>query len=208
MKLSGLAGLYGRFIGLSHAWLAPDAVLPRLFPLLRRHHFRSFHFRRQSLCAHILAFDSSIVPRTSTPVLDAYFAYRTWGTRLRINYERLLRGVAATKSLSRGRGLHRRRGILDSNGLGRVSSLGIAELEFAARDRAFVIWVSDRGYTCLGLRHYCEGNSDNPDNRSSSVTKSYFARRHCRHPLRFCWIAFFAMGGPTKGRQISRSPPV
>jgi len=32
MKLSGLAGLYGRFIGLSHAWLAPDAISCWLVP--------------------------------------------------------------------------------------------------------------------------------------------------------------------------------
>ena len=32
MKLSGLAGLYGRFIGLSHAWLALDAISCWLVP--------------------------------------------------------------------------------------------------------------------------------------------------------------------------------
>jgi len=32
MKLSGLAGLYGHFIGLSHAWLAPDAISCWLVP--------------------------------------------------------------------------------------------------------------------------------------------------------------------------------
>src|SRR5262245_50662315 len=68
----------------------------------------------------------------------------------RLYHEQLLRGVAAPKGLSCRRGLHCRGGILDSNGFGRVSSMGIAQLEFTARDCAFVNWVSDRRNTCLG----------------------------------------------------------
>src|SRR5260370_21027196 len=93
-------------------------------------------------------------------------------------YERLLRGIAATKGLPRRCRVHRRRGILDSNGLGNLSSMGIAELEFAARDCTFVNRFSDRAHTRLGLRHYCAGNSDYPDKRNSSATKSHFAHRH------------------------------
>src|SRR2546430_17268294 len=44
--------------------------------------------------------------------------------------------------------------ILDSNRLGSVSSMGIAELEFAARDRVFVNRVSDCAYPRLGIRHH------------------------------------------------------
>src|ERR1044071_1540893 len=39
-------------------------------------------------------------------------------------HERLLRGVAATKGLPCGRGVHCRRGVLDSNRFGVVSSMG------------------------------------------------------------------------------------
>ena len=44
----------------------------------------------------------------------------------------------------RGRGLRRGGGVLDSNCLGRVSRMGDAELESAARDCAFAGWFSDR----------------------------------------------------------------
>src|SRR5919198_6343825 len=66
------------------------------------------------------------------------------GREITMYYERLLRGIAATKGLPRGCRLHRRRGILDSNRFGSVSGMGIAELEFAARDRLFVNRVSHR----------------------------------------------------------------
>ena len=35
--------------------------------------------------------------------------------------------------------------------------MGIAELEFAPRDRASTVWFSDRRHTRLGLRHYRKG---------------------------------------------------
>ncbi len=79
-------------------------------------------------------------------------------------HERLLRGVATAKGLSCRCGLYRRRRILDSNRLGDVSSMGIAELEFATRDCAFVNRFSDRCHTRLGIRHYCARNSGHPDN--------------------------------------------
>ena len=62
-------------------------------------------------------------------------------------YERLLRGIAATKGLSCRGCLHPRGGILDSNRLGRVSGLGIAQLEFATRDCVSVNRFSDSAST-------------------------------------------------------------
>src|SRR5206468_7598929 len=132
---------------------------------------------------------------TSTSVSDTYLSANPQHGAMvmmdHIYYERLLPRVAATKGLPRRCCLHRRRGILDSNRLGSVSSMGIAELEFATRDRAFVNRVSDRASPRLGLRHYCAGNSDHPDKRSPSATKSHFAHRHWCHRLRFRWIFSF-----------------
>ena len=122
------------------------------------------------------------------------FACRTRSTTLRSNWvhlshERLLRGVAAAKGLSCRRGLHRRRRILDSNRLGGVSSMGIAELEFATRDCAFVNRFSDCSYTRLGIRHHAARNPGHANNtRSSSATKSHFAHRLRCHHLCFGWI--------------------
>src|SRR6266542_1091035 len=112
-----------------------------------------------------------------------------------IYYERLLPRVAATKGLPRRCCLHRRRGILDSNPRGNVSSMGIAELEFATRDRAFVNRVSDRASPRLGIRHHAARDSEHAKNaRSPSATKSHFAHRHRCHRVRFRWIFSFATG--------------
>ena len=74
-------------------------------------------------------------------------------------YERLLRGSAAAKSIPRRRRLHCCRRVHDSNRLGRVSSVGTAELEFAASDCALVNRLSDRANPGLGLRHDAARNS-------------------------------------------------
>jgi hypothetical protein len=54
------------------------------------------------------------------------FACRTRGARSDMYYARLLRGVAAPKGLRRDRSSHRRRGILDSDRVGCISSVGVA----------------------------------------------------------------------------------
>src|SRR4029453_6054271 len=75
-----------------------------------------FSFFEVIVCVLIFAFRSLIVQRTKASVLDALFAcQKTRRENTHAYYDRLLRGVAAPKSLPRGRGLHRRRGILDSN---------------------------------------------------------------------------------------------
>src|SRR5262245_43477396 len=125
----------------------------------------------------------------------------------RLYHERLLRGVAAPKGLWCCRGLHCRRGILDSNGFGGVSSVGIAQLEFAPRDCAFVNWLSDRRNTCLGIRHHTARDPRHANTWNSSATKSHFAYRPGGHHLCFCWIFSIAVGRPGESRQIRRGPP-
>ena len=67
--------------------------------------------------------------------------------------------------------------------------MGIAELEFATRDCAFVNRFSDRCYTRLGIRHHAARNPGHANNtRSSSATKSHFAHRHRCHHLCFRWF--------------------
>ena len=84
--------------------------------------------------------------------------------------------------------------------------MGIAELELATCDCPFINRFSDRAHTRLGLRHYCAGNSDNADNRSSSATKPCFAHHHSRHRLRCRWIFSFATDRLAQRGQISRGP--
>src|SRR5215510_12321505 len=132
-----------------------------------------------SVCVPIFAFRSLIVQRTNTAVLDAYFCLPD--ARREITYicdKRLLRGVAAPKSVSRCRGLHCRGGILDSNRLRRVSSLGVAELEPEAGNCAVVNRLSDYAHPSLGLRRYAARNSgDGQSSRSASAPQSYPACR-------------------------------
>src|SRR6266542_476992 len=123
-----------------------------------------------------------------------------------IYYERLLPRVAATKGLPRRCCLHRRRGILDSNRLGSVSSMGIAELEFTARDRAFVNRVSDRASPRLGLRRYAARNSgDSKSSGSASAPQSYPSRRRRRDNFYRCGIFLVAARLGAQDRQIGRS---
>src|SRR5262249_12520043 len=75
------------------------------------------------------------------------FACQAVGARIQISHERLLRRVAATKSVSSRRGVYRCRGVSYPNCVGRVSSLGIAELEFAPRHHDFVDRFSDRAHS-------------------------------------------------------------
>src|SRR5262245_19132049 len=126
-----------------------------------------------------LPFVSLIVQRTNTAVLDAYFCLPD--ARREITYicdKRLLRGVAAPKSVSRCRGLHCRGGIRDSNRLRRVSSLGVAELEPEAGNCAVLNRLSDCAHPSLGLRRYAARNSGHAQSSgSASAPQSYPACR-------------------------------
>src|SRR5215813_1595874 len=145
------------------------------------------------VCVLIFSFRSLIVQRTNTPVLDAYFACPTRGARLRIYYDRLFRGVAAAKSLSRRGRLHRRRGVLDSNSLGRVSSLGVAKLEFAPRHCGIVNRVSDRAHSGMDIRSHRAGDPGDTTNYGrTSTPQSHFTHRCGRDCVRWWWIFSFA----------------
>src|SRR4030095_15844425 len=125
------------------------------------------------------------------------------------HYERLLRRVAATKGLSRGRGLHRRRGILDSNRLGRVSSLGVAELESEAGNCAVVNRLSDCAHPSLGLRRYAPRNSGHDKSSgSASAPQSYPACRRQRDNFYSSGIFPVATRLGPQDRQVNRGSAI
>src|SRR4029077_8414334 len=161
------------------------------------------------LCAHLcLSFFNS----TTNEGIGSgrIFACRNTGRENTHAYhDRILRRVAETKSLSCRRGLHRRRGIPDSNRLGRVSSVGFAELELATRDCAVVNRISYHASSRLGLRHYGRGNSGHTANaRNSSTPQCY--RTHCRWCDRVCRgrVLSLTASSLAENRQINRGSSV
>ena len=68
-----------------------------------------------------------------------------------IRYEHLLLRAKAPKGVSGGGGLHRGGGVHYPDRVGRFSSLGSSELEFAAHDRIDPGRLSHRANFCLGV---------------------------------------------------------
>ena len=85
--------------------------------------------------------------------------------------------------------------------------MGIAELEFATRDCAFVNRFSDCAYTRLGIRHHAARDPGHASNtRRSSATKSHFADRF-RLSLSLLPLDFFYCHEPIR-QKIDKSVAV
>ena len=107
------------------------------------------------------------------------------------SYERLLRGSAAAKSLSRRRRLHHRCGIHHSDRFGGFSGVGVAKLDIAPCRRALVDRISDRIDSGLGLRRHSARYSRNASAYHARIAPSSqfdnadrYRRNHfCRWPV-------------------------
>ena len=84
MKLSGLAGLYGRFIGLSHAWLALDAIscwlVPSEFMDVNYGLAIKWYLLNRVTLLHIHRFDPIVCFRNTAPPADHSVIFTFGGT--------------------------------------------------------------------------------------------------------------------------------
>ena len=93
-------------------------------------------------------------------------------TNLTHQYERLLRGVAAAKSLSRRGRLHHRCGIHHSDQFGGFSSMGITKLGVPSGRRALVGRFSGRIDSRVGLRRHAARHPRNPTPSYARIASS------------------------------------
>ena len=120
------------------------------------------------------------------------------------HHERLLRGVAAAKSLSRCGRLHHRRGIHHSDRFGGFSGMGIAKLDVASCGRAFADRISDRvdswpGPTTSLRKEFALRHAP----RIASAPQSDYADRNRRD--HFCWSPDFSCCPRASARKIDKS---
>ena len=97
-----------RVTGAGQLLLLHEKLLACSLPLLRRDHFGYFHVRCQCLCTHL---GLSCFNSPTNELMGSGHRFCLPDTRREIHYanlyyERLLRGIAAPKSLSRRRRLH------------------------------------------------------------------------------------------------------
>ena len=134
---------------------------------------RSKTFKQREIVHENLLRSCSLDESRSSAIVDSSY-------KLTHHHERFLRGIAASKSLSRRRRLHHRSRIHHSDWFGGVSGLGIAKLDFASCGRAFAGRFSGRADSGLGLR--CNASRDSGHAR--------FAGTHRRRNI----IALTAIG--------------
>jgi hypothetical protein len=121
------------------------------------------------------------------------------------HHERLLRGSAAAKSLSRCGRVHHRGGIYRPDRVRRFSGVGIAKLDIAPCGRALVDGISHRIDSGVGLRRHSARNSRNSGACHAGAAPSpQFDNADRNRRDHLCWSRLlpFAPSVSPQGRQV------